>query len=115
MAENRSHSPRRSGLRARAPKHGVTPLQPRFFRSRVARTTRWTCRSGRVSHGALLWQRHIKGRALVDGSLGPRFPAVAGDDASNDGESDAGSFEFLRGMESLKNTEELVGVSIVKS
>src|SRR5437016_6102924 len=49
-------------------------------------------------------------RALVDGPFRPDAPAVAVDDAVNDGQADTGSLIVLGAMQALEDAEKFVGV-----
>ena len=59
-------------------------------------------------------QRKKERGALVHLAFGPHFPAVPGDDALDDGESDAGAGELVT-MQPLKHAEQLVDVLHVEA
>src|SRR5688572_13196999 len=52
-------------------------------------------------------KREIEGRPLADLAFSPRFPAMTGDNPPDVGQSDARSFKFAFGMQSLKYAKEL--------
>src|SRR3990172_2250701 len=57
----------------------------------------------------------IERRAFVHFCLGPGTPAVALDDALDNGEADARAFVFLGAMQALEDPEEFVGVAHVEA
>ena len=57
----------------------------------------------------------IESGAVPGFGVGPGAAAMAVNDAADVGEANAGAFELVFSMEALKDTEELVGISHVKS
>src|SRR6202022_1785057 len=60
-------------------------------------------------------QREIKGGAALQRSLRPDAAAMAMDDPLHNGQSNAGSFEFIGAMQPLEHAKEFVCVLHVKS
>src|SRR5580693_54556 len=61
------------------------------------------------------WQRKIKGCSSIHFSLSPSAPAVAGDDASDNSQSNTGAFKFVGAMQPLKDAEQFVRIGHVKT
>src|SRR3970040_390525 len=59
-------------------------------------------------------QRKMERRARVHRALAPAAPAVPGDDALHDGQTDAGALELLRAVQPLEHAEQLVVVAHVE-
>lgn len=57
----------------------------------------------------------MEGRAAADFAFGPEAAVVSFDDAMDDGEADAGAFEFVGGVEALKDAEEFGGVAHIEA
>ena len=60
-------------------------------------------------------QAEEEGGAFVQAAFGPGLPAVAGDDLVDDGEADAGAFEFALAVEALEDTEEPADEALVEA
>src|SRR5206468_5282180 len=57
----------------------------------------------------------IKSRTLIFRALGPNGATVPADDAMHGGQTNAGAFKFLGAVETLEDTEELIGVFHVEA
>ena len=60
-------------------------------------------------------QREVKRRAFVRLAFGPDAPAMAGDDAVDDRQADAGAFEIVGAMQALEHAEEFLRVALVEA
>src|SRR5215471_12251517 len=61
------------------------------------------------------WQREEKGRAFTNLSAGPNAAAMTLDNATDDGQSDTGAFEFLLAMHALKHAKQILRVAHVET
>jgi hypothetical protein len=61
------------------------------------------------------WSREIESRAAINHALGSNLPSVTIYDALNRCESDAGAFEFVRPVQTLKHTNQFVYILHIKT
>src|SRR5579863_5067676 len=60
-------------------------------------------------------QGEIHGCALTLAAVGPYLAAMTGHDPVHDGQPDAGTFELIRGMQTLEDAEELLRIAHVEA
>ena len=57
----------------------------------------------------------IEGRTFIHFRLGPHTPAMAVDDALDDGQPHTGAFELTEAVQALKDPKEFMGVLHIKA